>query len=43
MTLCIRVATGLDFIHKYPDPNTDFNGYGYSDSDIFGYKYGYGI
>jgi hypothetical protein len=36
-----RVATGSDIIHKYSDMNPDFNGYKYSDSDIFGYGYRY--
>jgi hypothetical protein len=36
-----RVATGSDIIHKYSDSNSDFNGYRYSDSDIYGYEYGY--
>jgi hypothetical protein len=39
MMLGRRVATGSDIIHKYLDPNPDFNRYGYSDSDIFGYGY----
>jgi hypothetical protein len=36
-----RVATESDIIHKYPDLNSDFNGYRYSDSDIFWYGYIY--
>jgi hypothetical protein len=40
-----RVATGSNIIYKYSDPNPDFNEYGYSDLDIFGYgyRYGYGM
>jgi hypothetical protein len=44
------VATGSDIIQKYSDLNSDFNGYEYSDLDIFrygyffdGYGYGYGM
>jgi hypothetical protein len=39
--LLYRVATRSNIIHKYSDMNPDFNGYGYSDSDIFGYGYKY--
>jgi hypothetical protein len=36
-----KVTIGSDIIQKYPDLNSDFNEYGYSNSDIFGYGYEY--
>ena len=38
----IRGVNGSDIIQIYPDPNPKNSGFGYSNTDIFGYGSGFG-